>query len=205
LLFHKAVAAVDAGDPSGLPVNASATAVIQQIVMLVFLVSFAFGTATSTLVSQSMGANDPDAASRYTWESVKLGTLVMAGISSLLFVYPEAALAAFIKSDALGEAGKAAAIATGVGPLRIIAGASTLIAAAVVFTQSLYGAGNTRFVMMVEGVLHIGCLVPLSWLLGVQLGGGLLGIWCAAALYILLLALVMGWKFAEGSWREIRL
>jgi MATE family multidrug resistance protein len=205
LLFHKAVAAVDAAHPSGLPINASATAVIQQIVMLVFLVSFAFGTATATLVSQSMGADDPDAAARYTWESVKLGTLIMAAISSVLFIYPEAALAAFIKSNALGEAGKAAAIDAGVGPLRIIAAASTLISAAVVFTQSLYGAGNTKFVMVVEGILHIGCLVPLSWALGVALGGGLTGIWCAAAVYILLLAVIMGHKFAGGSWKTIRL
>jgi Na+-driven multidrug efflux pump len=128
----------------------------------------------------------------------------MAAISSILFIYPEVALEAFIKSEQLGEAGKALAINAGVMPLRIIAGASTLIAA-VVFTQSLYGAGNTKFVMTVEGILHLSCLVPLSWLLGVYLGGGLVGIWCAAALYVLLLALIMGWKFTEGSWRHIRL
>lgn len=205
LLFHKAVGAVDAREATGLPINASATAVIQQIVMLIFLVSFAFGTATATLVSQSLGANNPNLASRYAWGSVKLGTLIMAAISSILLLYPELALEAFIKSEQLGEAGKALAIGAGAMPLRIIAGASTLIAAAVVFTQSLYGAGNTKFVMTVEGILHISCLVPLSWVLGVYLGGGLVGIWCAAALYVLLLAVIMGWKFTEGSWRHIRL
>jgi putative MATE family efflux protein len=41
LLFNMAVGAVDAAEANGAPVNASATAVIQQIVILVFLLSFA--------------------------------------------------------------------------------------------------------------------------------------------------------------------
>jgi multidrug resistance protein, MATE family len=205
LVFHAAVGHLDAHEPSGLPVNAAATTVIQQIVMVIFLISFAFGTATATLVSQSLGANDPNLAAHYAWESVKLGTLLMAAISSLIFIFPEEMLAVFIKSRHLGETGKALAIGVGVTPLRLIAGASTLIAAAVVFTQSLYGAGNTKFVMTVEGILHITCLMPLSWLLGVFLDGKLVGVWSAAALYVVLLATIMGWKFAEGSWKNIRL
>jgi putative MATE family efflux protein len=205
LMFHKAVAAVDARDPSGLPINAGATGVIQLIAMLIFQVSFGFGTATAALVSQSMGAQDTHTAERYAWQSVKLGTLIMTVVGTLIFLYPQVALEMFIKGDELGAAGKALAISAGTLPLRILAIASILIAAAVVLTQSLYGAGNTRFVMIVEGILHLSCLVPLSWLLGVVLGGGLAGIWAAAAIYIVLLASLMGWKFAQGSWRTIRL
>ncbi|MFO0727730.1 MAG: MATE family efflux transporter [Myxococcota bacterium] len=205
LMFHKAVAAVDHADGSGLPLNASATAVIQQIVMLVFLLSFAFATATATLVSQSLGAKKTELAASYAWQSAKLGTLVMAAVASVLFMFPDVALEAFIKSDALGEQGKQLAIAAGVGPLRLIAVASVAITAAVVFTQSLYGAGNTKFVMVVEGVLHLFCLVPLAWLLGVYFRGGLLGVWSAAGLYVVLLATIMGAKFAEGRWKSIRL
>src|SRR5688572_12066837 len=95
------------------------------------------------------------------------------------------------------------AINAAVTSLRVIVGASTLIAAAVVFTQLLYGAGNTKFVMMVEGILHVLCLVPFSWLFGVVFGGGLIGIWTAVALYVVLLAAIMGWKFVEGSWKHI--
>jgi Na+-driven multidrug efflux pump len=205
LLFNMAVGAVDAAEASGAPVNASATAVIQQIVILVFLLSFAFATATATLVSQSMGAKNADLATSYAWQSAKLGTLVMAAVASVLFMYPDVALGAFIKSDLLGEQGKAMAIAAGTGPLRLIAIASIAITAAVVFTQSLYGAGNTKFVMIVEGVLHTLCLVPLAWVLGVWMKGGLVGIWAAAGIYVVLLAIIMGAKFAEGRWRSIRL
>ena len=87
----------------------------------------------------------------------------------------------------------------------ITAIASIAITAAVVFTQSLYGAGNTKFVMVVEGILHTLCLVPLAWILGVWMKGGLVGIWAAAGIYVVLLAIIMGAKFAEGRWRTIRL
>ena len=41
--------------------------------MLFFTGCMAYGTATATLVGQSMGAKKYDLAERYGWEAVKLG------------------------------------------------------------------------------------------------------------------------------------
>jgi multidrug resistance protein, MATE family len=204
LLFLKAAAAVDAADAIEAPVAATATAVILQIILLIILIAYAFATPTATLVSQSIGAKDPWLAHRFALESVKIGILIMACFGSVLFFYPHEILGVFMKSGE-AELAKDLVVAAGEWPLRLMAAAALLIAPAFVFTQSLYGAGNTKFVMVVEGILHLSCLVPLSWLFGVWLEGGLLGIWAAAALYVLLLAAIMGWKFAEGSWKHITL
>jgi Na+-driven multidrug efflux pump len=59
--------------------------------------------------------------------------------------------------------------------------------------------------MYVEGTLHFFCLVPLAWLLGLKLGFGFLGVWSAAIAYVVLLTLVMSWKFFEGKWKQIRI
>jgi MATE family, multidrug efflux pump len=134
---------------------------------------------------------------------VKFGMFIMAALAAALFFFPDVALGLFVRSSELGEAGKAAAIEAGSTPLRLMAAASTVLAAAVVFTQSLYGAGNTTFVMIVEGTLHLSCLVPLAWLFGIVLDGGLAGVWCAACLYVVLLALIMGWKWRQGTWAKI--
>jgi MATE family multidrug resistance protein len=205
LFFHKAVGALDAARTDGLAVNASATAVIQQLVILLGIVSLAFATATATLVSQSMGAKAPERAARYGWESAKLGVLVMAIVVGGLVTYPELVLGAFMKSGQLGDGGKTLAVAAGVAPLRLISASAVFIVAALVFTQALYGAGNTKFVMLVELVLHLTCLVPLAWLFGVVWGGGLVGVWASAGLYVLLSAAIMGAKFAEGRWKTIEL
>jgi Na+-driven multidrug efflux pump len=73
-----------------------------------------------------------------------------------------------------------------------------------ILTQALFGAGNTRFVMLVELCLHFCCLVPFAWLLGVELHLGLVGIWSAALAYVVLLTTAMVLKFRSGDWKSIK-
>ena len=72
-----------------------------------------------------------------------------------------------------------------------------------ILTQALFGAGNPRFVMMVELLLHFGVLLPVAYVCGVLLHGGLLGVWSAAAVYAVLLTSIMAWKFRSGTWKTI--
>jgi len=179
-------------------VNGAATTVIVILLKLTFTSCLAFGTSTATLVSQSLGERDPAKAARFGWASVHLG-LVVFGVLGLcegvFFTWP---LLHFVtKSEAVAHAA--------VIPMRLMGLSSPLIAVGMILTQALFGAGNTRFVMGVELVLHFTCLVPLAWFLGVVLGGGLVGIWVSAVVYIALLAAVMSWKFASGDWARIRL
>jgi MATE family multidrug resistance protein len=89
-------------------------------------------------------------------------------------------------------------------PLRMMGFATPLIATGMILTQALFGAGNTRFVMVVELVLHFLCLVPLAWLLGIVLQLGLVGIWSSALIYAVLLTGAMIWKFRSGDWKGIK-
>ena len=89
--------------------------------------------------------------------------------------------------------------------LRICGVLLPAVLSALVLTQALFGAGNTKFVMFVEFGLHFGCLVPLAWFFGIFLGWGVFGVWMGAFAYIVLLCSIMGWKFAEGRWKEIQI
>lgn len=178
------------------PIYTSATKVITDVLSITFMSALAFGTATATLVSQSLGRKEPDLAARYGWESVKLGVLIFGAIGLLSFIWPETALGLLSKDPAV--------IAAGTDSMRIMAALEAFIAAALILTQALYGAGESKFVMWVEMVLHIVCLVPLAYLLGIVLDFGMVGIWSSAAVYIATLALIMGAKFAGGSWKQTR-
>ena len=194
--FFKIVSVLDGAAPNG-PIYAAATQNTIIILMLFFTACMAYGSATATLVGQSMGAKDFDAAERYAWEAVKIGLYVAVAFGLLIALAPAQVLRVYSKD--------AAVILAATPVLRICGLLLPFILAAIVFTQALFGAGNTKFVMFVEFGLHFFCLVPLAYVCGVVLEWGMLGVWMGAFAYIVLLCAIMGWKFAEGSWKEIKI
>lgn len=179
-------------------VNGAATMVIVGVLKLTFTACLAFGTSTATLVSQCLGAGKTEDAERFGWTSVRLGLLIF-GVVGLLegVLCTDQILHLVTKSHAVYHAAHM--------PMRMMGLATPLIAVGMILTQALFGAGNTRFVMFVELILHFCCLVPLAWLLGITLGFGLVGIWSAALTYVALLTGVMVWKFRSGDWKAIKL
>jgi multidrug resistance protein, MATE family len=175
----------------------AATTIIIEVLSLTFFSCLAFGVATATLVSQRLGAGDPDGAERFGWSSVKLGIIFFTIFGGLEALFPEYCISIFNKSPNVVQAGAPA--------MRLMGMCGPLISTGMILTQALFGAGNTRFVMKVELMLHFGVLLPTAYLLGVVLNGGLLGVWSAAGLYVLLLSLIMSWKFRQGSWKVIEI
>jgi len=197
-MMHSALVAPDC--PGGKPeaVNGAATTVIVGVLKLTFTACLAFGTSTATLVSQCLGSGKTEDAEAFGWTSVKLGVAIF-GVVGLLegVLLTDQILHLVTKSHAVFHAAHM--------PMRMMGLATPLIAVGMILTQALFGAGNTRFVMFVELILHFCCLVPLAWLLGITLGFGLVGIWSAALAYVLLLTSVMVWKFRSGDWKTIKL
>lgn len=177
-------------------VNGAATMMIVGVLKLTFTACLAFGTSTATLVSQSLGAGQPDRAERFGWVSVRLGLLIFGAVGLLEgVIFTQPLLHLVTRSPAVYE--------TALVPMRMMGLCTPLIAVGMILTQALFGAGNTRFVMLVELVLHFFCLVPLAWLFGITLHWGLAGIWSSAVVYVLLLTATMTWKFRRGDWKTI--
>jgi multidrug resistance protein, MATE family len=180
---------------SGEPIYGAATTIIINVLSLTFFSCMAFGVSTATLVSQSLGAGDADSAERYAWSSVKLAVFVFSVLGATEIAFPEFWLRIFNDSPAV--------VAVGRNSMRLMGATGPFIAAGMILTQALFGAGNPRFVMKVELVLHFFVLLPLAYLLGVTFKIGLSGVWSAAAIYAALLTLIMSWKFRSGSWKAI--
>lgn len=193
-LFYRIVAETDLLRGGGT-VHFTATAIIVRVLSLFFIAALGYATATATLVSQSMGEGKPDLAERYGWESVRIGVCAAMVISLATIGFAPQILAAFTHDAAVAEVARPA--------LRLAGAFEPLMIAALVFTQAHFGAGNSRLVMTVELGLHFGCLVPLTYLFGVILNLGMMGIWLAVGAYMLLLASILGWRFHTGSWKQI--
>jgi len=193
---HSAVLRADCPGGHAEAVNGAATALIVEILKLTFTACLAFGTSTATLVSQSLGAGEPEKAVRFGWVSVRLGLVIFGVVGLLEGVFLTEPLLHFVTHSP-------AVYQTALVPMRMMGICTPLIAVGMILTQALFGAGNTRFVMLVELVLHFGCLVPLAWLFGITLNLGLPGIWTSAVVYVVLLTGTMVWKFRRGDWKTI--
>ena len=152
---------------------------------------------TATLVGQNMGAKRFDLAERYAWEAAKLGFIFFFFIGLLVFRFPDTILHVFCKDQAVIDVARPI--------LRMLGMLAPVACVALVFTYALYGAGNPKFVMVVEAILHFACLVPLSYLLGIVLGLGIWGVWIAMICYVILIATAMTLKFSTGTWKAIQI
>jgi putative MATE family efflux protein len=183
--------------------NAAAASDLITIMMAVFMTCIAFGTSTATLVAQSLGARKPGLASRYGWQSVLLMVAFMSCIGAIVWLFPEELMRLFLpKEDGKVELLKDAAVRLAIPSLRFCGLLAPIAASALVLTQALYGAGESRFVAVTELTLHFFCLVPLAFVFAVVLDLGLIGCWYATAVYGLLLLAATAWRFSRGHWKD---
>ena len=197
-LFMRFVGQIDAQAGGDHNTYSAATKAIMDTTALCFMPLIAFGTATATCVSQSLGAGKPNLAARYGWESVRLGVLAMLVAAALFLAIPEQIISVLSPNDPAVQQAAAPS-------LRLVTVALAPMACGLILGQALFGAGANVFVAVAELILHFGVFVPLAWLLGPKLGYGMEGSWVAAAIYATLLGVVMGVKFASPGWRKIKL
>ena len=179
-------------------VNGAATTDIVAIMKLTFTACLAFGTATATLVAQSLAAKRPADAERFGWASVRLGLVLFGVVGLLEGVLFTPQIVHFIShSDAVREAA--------IGPMRMMGIVTPIIAVAMILSEALFGAGNTKFVAAAQFCLVFLLLVPLAWFLGLKTDLGITGMWAAAVFYSIAAAVVMTLKFRGGTWKKIQL
>ena len=201
-LFLRIPAYLDTQQGAGGANTAAAWDVI-TIMMVVFMTCIAFGTSTATLVSQSLGAKKPDLAARYGWQSVYFMVAVMTLLGACIFAFPEELIRLFLpKEEGKVEHLKDAVVSIAIPSLRFSGVIAPIAAAALVLTQALYGAGESRFVAIAEFTLHFLCFVPLAFIFSVVMGMGLIGCWYATAIYGLLLLSATAWRFWSGQWKR---
>ena len=173
----------------------AASTAIRSVYHLTIMLGVGMGTAGAALVGQRLGAKDPDRAERLGWEAAKLSAFSM-GVAGILFLAIPGLLMRIYTPDS-------AVIGAGRTPLFLLGFVQAFAGVALVLSQALQGAGNTRFVMFAElgicGTLYL----PVVYLLGLRTRLGLIGAWTGEFVYWTALATVMIWKFSRGGWKRI--
>lgn len=191
-------------------VAAAAHGVALRWEALGFLAGGAFGTAAMTLVGQNLGARDHRRAALGGWTAFGIGCGVMTFMGVLFFLLAGPMFRVFCH-----EPHTQPIVEQGVPVLKLIAFAMPALAAQIVFTAALRGAGDARVPVLFSWVGFLGVRIPLAYLLTrneVDLGLlgkvpgrdlGLFGAWVAMVADIWVRGLFFITRFAGGRWKRV--
>jgi MATE family multidrug resistance protein len=172
----------------------------QAFVMLLslsFMQATGISVAASTLVGRYIGAGDLPSAIRSFRSAQKFAGVLGGAIAALFLSVPELLMRVFTADQQV--------IALGVPLVRLGALFQLLDAFGIVASGSLRGAGDTRWPFLAQSALAWGLFVPLAYLLGVVLEGGLVGAWVGGTLYVVVLSATLVWRFRSGAWQRIQI
>ena len=173
----------------------AATNVLRSIFSLPIMVAVGLGTASAALVGQNLGAKKPEQAEGLAWEAAKLAAYAMGLIGLLFILVPQWFFRIYISDPAV--------IAAGTLPLVLLGFVQILAGITLVLSQSLQGAGSTRFVMTTELIVCTTLYLPVVYVLGLHTRLGMLGAWMGEYVYWIALAAIMAWRFRSGKWKSI--
>lgn len=170
-----------------------------QIALQFLSISFTFGIAVSmaasSLVSQNLGAKQPEVAEQVAYRAIGLAMLGMGLIGLSYLIAPVQLMRIFSQEESVIEAG--------VFVMRLIAFYQIFDALGIVLAGALNGAGDTTFTMLARSLMAWGMFIPLVWLLIYRFDLGLAGAWAGALIYLGGLAFVYLWRFRTGQWKSI--
>lgn len=166
----------------------------RRVQLYALLPSRGVATAASTFMGMRVGEGDPDAGDRYGRAGIRLALLVSVAVAIPAFWLAEPVAGLFLGQD--GALGVAATW------IRVYAVATVARALYGVLRGAMQGAGETRAPLAATAV-GIGVFaLALSWLLGVQLGLGLPGVFAGVALDPLARTVLLYRWYDQGRWRR---
>jgi len=180
----------------------AATSMAFNLNTLAFVPLLGMGTAVMTLVGHRVGEGCPELAVRTTWIAFVISGLWMIGFGLIYLLVPELILAAYAngKDPAEFEAIRDQVVVL----LRFVAAFGFFDAMAVVFSNAVRGAGDTKYPMLLTFLSCWLVMVLPTWICARYFGGSLLFSWTACTVYITLIGFGMMLRFQTGKWKAMR-
>jgi MATE family multidrug resistance protein len=166
-----------------------------QILALSFMPCQGFAIAATTLMGQYIGAGHSRLAMKSAYASLGLGLLYAGFIAVLCLSIPEQLVRIF-NSDA-------EVVRMGRTVLYWAALFQAFDAVQFISDGALRGAGDTRVPMLIIVGAAWLLFLPLAYLFGTVLGGGVVGAWAGATIYIVVVGVAMFVRLRTGAWRHV--
>jgi putative MATE family efflux protein len=169
----------------------------QTVMMFVFLLSLSIGQATQILVGHQVGAGEKEEAYRTCLSSLKISLIGVMGVAVLFSLFRHQLMGFFSDNPSIVELGSTLILIT----LILEPGRTFNL----VIISSLRAAGDVKFPVYM-GILSMwGIATVLSYVLGIQFGLGLIGLWIAFSLDEWFRGLLMLWRWRTRKWEGMSL
>ncbi len=164
-----------------------------QLLSFSFMPANGVSKAATTMVGQYLGAGYRQLAARCGWMTVKMNLVYSLGIAALLLLGRQHIFAVFNDDPGVLAAGAA------IVPLLALFQMGDALQMA--YSGALQGAGDTTFTMIVYAASSWLLFVPLALLFAYTFGGGMPGGWLGGVIHIMVLNVVLTWRFRSGVWQ----
>ncbi len=161
------------------------------------LPNYGLSIAATTLVGQKLGADKEEEADQSSILANKFGVLTTLVLGGIFFVFPEQLADIYTDDPELIE--------TAAVCLRVLAFAQPAKALNMIFGGTFRGAGDTKFPMYLTFIGVWGIALPLTYVLGVKLSLGLIGIWSAMVADEWFRAVVCIIRFKTEKWKQVEI
>lgn len=165
-----------------------------RILSVVMMPMRGLSMATTTMVGQTMGADDVDRAEKIAWTAVVLTFSLMMALILITQIFPGQIISVFNDNPEV--------VAYGIDFLKIVGLSFGFLGIRIVIGGSFRGAGNTVAAMVLAIIALWGIRVPLAKVLSDNFGMGTTGIWWGMFMSNLLSAIIGAIWFKKGSWKE---
>lgn len=168
----------------------AATNILVNLMLACFLPALGMGLATISLVSKSLGENDPHSAKIWSYSTLMITETFLSIIGILFILFPQFWIQIFI-DDPIVQA-------LAIVPLVILGFMQFFDPLGIIWMHTLMGGGANKQVMKYTILVQWGLFLPGTFLLIQYFSGTLTGLWVLMALYRFIL---MG-TFLRGFLKE---
>lgn len=164
---------------------------------LAFMPGLALMTAATTLVGHALGGKNPERAKRSAYNALFIGLGIMTAMAVFFLAVPQLFVHIFTKDPEV--------VKQAVYYLRINAISEPFLAIAMVLSGALRGAGDTSFPLYASAFSLWVIRLPASYIFAVVAGWGLVAIWWAMSISVIIEGLLIYQRFRSGRWQKIAL
>ncbi len=195
-IFLKIISSLGTGEQQSAIIAAHVVGI--RVEALSYLPAFAWAIAAATLVGQNLGAANPRRAARSGHLAAAQGAGLCFLMGAIFFIFAPQIYWLFNSHEYVRVA------VIGVPALRCLAFFEVPQALSIIYSNALRGAGDTRWPMLFTIIGMLIVRLPLAYVGGIVLHGGLIGAWCGMFADMLCRGILNTIRFTRGRWQHVQ-